>query len=131
MIGAIAGIFILYSWWGFSWTLSTFWIFAAMGGFIITFEWSLGVVYVNELFPTEVRASGFGISAGLGRVVSIAAPIITQTLSAYIGTADAIKLSSIIWAPLIIGYCISGETRGEELSDLCERPAKPRRNQAV
>jgi MFS transporter, putative metabolite:H+ symporter len=125
IIGAFAGIFTIYFWWGFSWTLSTFCIFAAMGGFIINFEWALGVVYVNELFPTEIRATGFGVSAGLGRVVSIAAPIVTQTLSAYIGIADAIKLSSIIWVPLIIGYYVSGETRGEELSDLCERPIEP------
>jgi putative MFS transporter len=122
MIGAIVGIFTIYSWWGFSWTLATFCIFAAMGGFIINFEWALGVLHVNELFPTEVRATGFGISAGLGRVVSIAAPIITQALSAHIGIADAIKLSSVIWLPLIIGYYISDETRGEELSDLFERP---------
>jgi putative MFS transporter len=121
MIGAIAGMFIIYSWWGFSWTLPAFCVFAAMGGFIINFEWALGVVYVNELFPTEVRATGFGISAGLGRVISIAAPIITQTLSASIGIADAIKFSSVIWIPLIIGYYISDETRGEELSDLFER----------
>lgn len=125
LIGAVAGIFTIYTWWGFGWSLSTFCIFAAMGGFIINFEWALGVVYVNELFPTEVRATGFGISAGLGRVVSVAAPVITQSLSAYIGIADAIKLSSVIWAPLIIGYYISGETRGEELSDLYERTIKP------
>jgi putative MFS transporter len=118
MIGAIAGIFTIYSWWGFNWTLSTFCIFAALGGFIINFEWALGVVYVNELFPTEIRATGFGISAGLGRIVSIAAPIVTQTLSGYIGTADAIALSSVIWIPLIIGYYVSHETRGEELADL-------------
>jgi putative MFS transporter len=124
MIGAIAGMFIIYSWWGFSWDFSLFCIFAAMGGFIINFQWSLGVVYVNELFPTEIRATGFGVSAGLGRVVSIAAPIVTQTLSGYIGIADAIKLSSVIWAPLIIGYYISAETKGEELADLLQRPTK-------
>jgi putative MFS transporter len=124
MIGAIAGMFIIYSWWGFSWDFSFFCIFAAIGGFIINFQWSLGVVYVNELFPTEIRATGFGVSAGLGRVVSIAAPIVTQTLSASIGIADAIKLSSVIWVPLIIGYYISAETKGEELADLLQRPTK-------
>ncbi len=117
IIAAIVGIFTIFCWWGFSWNLSTFCIFAAIGGFIINFEWTLGVVYVNELFPTEVRATGFGISAGLGRVISVAAPIITQTLSSYIGVSDAIKLSSVIWVPLIVGYYISGETRGDELSD--------------
>jgi hypothetical protein len=33
--------------------------------------------------------------------------------------------------PLIIGYYVSGETRGEELSDLCERPIETVKNQDV
>ena len=75
---AIFGIAIIFLWWGIEWSLPIFCFMAAFGGFVIGFEWTLGIIYVNEQFPTEVRASGFGWSVGLGRIVSIAAPVVTQ-----------------------------------------------------
>jgi ABC-type sulfate transport system permease component len=89
----------------------------------IGFEWTLGIVYVNEMFPTEIRATGFGWSVGLGRIVSIAAPIVTQTLAVSIGVAHAIQLSAFIWLSLILGYWLSHETRGTEIIDrVVKRP---------
>ena len=84
---------------------------------MLGFEWTLGIVYVNELFPTEIRASGFGWSAGLGRIVSIAAPIVTQVLASSLGVGHAIQLSSFIWLSLIVGYLISHETRAPNSCD--------------
>ena len=110
----------MYLWWGFDWPLAVFCLFAAAGGFIISFEWTLGVVYVNELFPTEIRATGFGWSAGLGRIVSIAAPLVTQALSVRLGVAEAIQISAVIWASLIVGYALSSETRGSDIADRFE-----------
>lgn len=115
--GALAGIIIIFLWWGIEWSLPSFCLMACFGGFIIGFEWTLGIIYVNEQFPTEIRASGFGWSVGLGRVVSIAAPVVTQMLSAQIGVARAIQLSAFIWLSLIVGYWISQETRGTEIAD--------------
>jgi len=84
---------------------------------VLGFEWTIGIVYVNELFPTEIRASGFGLSAGLGRIVSIAAPLVTQMLAGSLGVAQAIQISAGIWLLLIVGYLMSHETRGLELED--------------
>jgi MFS transporter, putative metabolite:H+ symporter len=92
-------------------------VLASVGGFVIGFEWTLGIVYVNEMFPTEIRATGFGWSVGLGRIVSIAAPIVTQTLAVSIGVAHVIQLSAFIWLSLILGYWLSHETRGTEIVD--------------
>jgi MFS family permease len=104
-------------WWNSDSSLGAFCVLAVLGGFVLGFEWTLGIVYVNELFPTEIRASGFGLSAGLGRIVSIAAPIVTQVLASSLGVAEAIQISAAIWLLLIVGYFISHETRGLELED--------------
>jgi putative MFS transporter len=117
IVMAVFGIAIIYLWWGVQWSLAMFCIWGFLGGFLLGFEWTLGIVYVNELFPTEIRASGFGLSAGLGRIVSIAAPTVTQILSASLGVATAIQISAAIWLLLIVGYLISHETRGLELAD--------------
>ena len=114
---AIFGIFVIFLWWGTVWSLPVFCLFAFAGGFVIGFEWVLGITYVNEQFPTEIRASGFGWSVGLGRVVSIAAPVVTQILASSIGVAHAIQVSAFIWLSLIVGYSISEETRGTEIAD--------------
>jgi MFS transporter, putative metabolite:H+ symporter len=117
IVVAIFGIFITLLWWGTAWSLPVFCLMACVGGFVIGFEWTLGIVYVNEQFPTEIRASGFGWSVGLGRIVSIAAPVVTQVLAGSIGVAHAIQLSAFIWLSLIAGYWISDETRGTEIAD--------------
>ena len=108
---------MIFLWWGTVWSLPVFCLFAAAGGFVIGFEWVIGIIYVNEQFPTEIRASGFGWSVGLGRVVSIAAPVVTQILASSVGVAHAIQVSAFIWLSLIVGYSISEETRGTEIAD--------------
>jgi putative MFS transporter len=117
IVVAIFGMAVTLLWWNSDSSLGAFCVLAVLGGFVLGFEWTLGIVYVNELFPTEIRASGFGLSAGLGRIVSIAAPIVTQVLASSLGVAEAIQISAAIWLLLIVGYFISHETRGLELED--------------
>ena len=103
--------------WEGTWSLPVFCLLMMLTGFLLSVLWSLSIVYVNELFPTEIRASGFGWSSGLGRIVSIAAPMVTQALAGAIGVAHAIAVSAFIWIPLLIGYRISHETVGTEIGD--------------
>lgn len=117
MVMGLLAIVLTFGWWATIWPLPVFCMFAATVGFIGAAEWTLGIVYVNELFPTEIRASGFGWSAGLGRIVSIAAPMVTQVLAGSMGVAHAIQVSGLIWLPLIVGYMISHETAGLEIED--------------
>lgn len=117
IIGAVTLMLSIYIWWGLTLPLFVFCLMVGVGGFLVAFEWAMGIVYVNELFPTEARAGGFGWSAGLGRVVSIAAPVVTQALSRSIGVAHAIEVSAAIWLTLVVGYLISHETHGVELMD--------------
>jgi MFS family permease len=136
MAVAIVGMLVIFLWWGGVWSLPVFCVLASVGGFVIGFEWKLGIVYVNEMFPTEIRATGFGWSVGLGRIVSIAAPIVTQTLAVTIGVAHAIQLSAFIWLSLILGYWLSHETHGTEIVDRVVKrpemgPAMPALGQAL
>jgi MFS transporter, putative metabolite:H+ symporter len=121
IILAILGVITIYFWWGLHWSLTGFCVMVFIGGFIVAYEWAVGIVYVSEIFPTEVRASGFGWSAGLGRIVSIAAPIMTQFLAGKLGVGVAIQISAAIWLCLIVGYTISHETHGSELADRIEQ----------
>jgi MFS family permease len=125
MIVAVFGLVVVFVWWDVVWSLPVFCLLASAGGFVIGFEWTLGIVYVNEMFPTEIRASGFGWSVGLGRVVSIAAPVVTQMLAVSSGVARAIQLSAFIWLSLIFGYWYSHEMRGTDIIDRLE-PARSR-----
>lgn len=117
IVAAILLVITILFWWGSDLSLTGFCVMTVIGGFLIAYEWAVGITYVTEIFPTEIRASGFGWSAGLARIVSIAAPVTTQMLASAIGVAHAIQLSAVIWLSLIIGYLISHETRGTELAD--------------
>jgi len=117
MVMSILIIVCTSAWWEGAWPLPMFCLLMMLTGLLAGALWSLSIVYVNELFPTEIRASGFGWSSGLGRIVSICAPIVTQTLAGAIGVAHAIAVSAFIWIPLLIGYLISHETVGTEIGD--------------
>jgi len=106
-----------FAWWEGTWSLRMFCLLMALTGLLGGAIWSLSIVYVNELFPTEIRASGFGWSCGLGRILSIAAPMVTQALAGAIGVAHAIAASAFIWITLLVGYLISHETVGIEIGD--------------
>jgi putative MFS transporter len=120
IVAAVLLIGTILFWWGVDLSLAGFCVMTVIGGFLIAYEWAVGIVYVTEIFPTEIRASGFGWSAGLARIVSIAAPVMTQVLASALGVAHAIQISAAIWLSLIVGYLISHETRGTELADKVE-----------
>ncbi|MEM4098062.1 MAG: MFS transporter, partial [Candidatus Micrarchaeaceae archaeon] len=78
--------------------------------------WTVSIAYVNEIFPTRMRGTGFGASVGVGRVVSIFAPIISGFLASRIGFAGAFRLNAFIWILMIAGYLIGPkETKGKTL----------------
>lgn len=120
IVAATLLIATILFWWGMALSLTGFCVMTVIGGFLIAYEWAVGITYVTEIFPTEIRASGFGWSAGLARIVSIAAPVMTQILAGALGVAHAIQVSAAIWLSLIVGYLISHETRGSELADRVE-----------
>jgi MFS family permease len=117
MVMAFLIMVCTFAWWEETWSLPMFCLLMTLTVLLSGAVWSLSIVYVNELFPTEIRASGFGWSSGLGRIVSIGAPMVTQALAGVVGVAHAIALSACVWLPLLIGYWISHETVGLEIGD--------------
>ena len=80
--------------------------------------WTLGITYVSEIFPTEVRGSGFGMSVGFGRITSIFAPIISGALASSLGLGGAFKIAAFVWILFIVGFALGRETKGMSLEDI-------------
>ncbi len=83
--------------------------------------WTLGITFISEIFSTDVRGSGFGLSVGFGRITSIFAPIIAGALATTIGLAGSFKLSAIVWILYVIGFAMGRETKGLTLEEIERR----------
>jgi putative MFS transporter len=79
--------------------------------------WGIGDTYIAELFPTEIRGTGFGISVGGGRVVSIFAPFLVGTAIALFGISVPYLAMAGLWLLTIIGYLLGPETAKKELEE--------------
>jgi len=80
--------------------------------------WTIGIAYVNEIFPTAIRGSGFGLSVGAGRIVSVAAPTIGGALAGSIGLGGGFKIAAGLWLLLVIGFLLGPETKGRKLEQI-------------
>ncbi|HXZ85931.1 MAG TPA: MFS transporter, partial [Myxococcota bacterium] len=80
-------------------------------------------VYASELFPTEIRATGYGWTTNFaGRVTEVAVPIAIGVLIAPLGIPGAMAIVSIgpiLGAVLVLRY--APETRGLTLEQIEER----------
>ena len=93
-------------------------------------------VYASELFPTELRATGYGWTTNLfGRVTEVAVPYLIGQLIPIMGISWAITwvaVGPLIGALLVLKY--APETRGLTLEQIQEHLAaeaeRPRRSPA-
>jgi putative MFS transporter len=96
----------------YTWMILTVFSFAAGN--------SATQVYASELFPTEIRATGFGWTTNLaGRVTEVAVPIAIGLLIAPLGIPGAIAIVAagpILGAILVLIY--APETRGMTLEEI-------------
>lgn len=91
--------------------------FAAIAAF-----WPIGMAYVGELFPTEIRAAGYGWSVAIGRIPSIFAPMIIAYVGSVAvgGIGAAMRWSFLILIFVVIAYLWGPETTGQEIVDFHE-----------
>ena len=145
--GGVAGHFVagwLIDRIGRKWTCSGFYIFAALSivllyqvptlwgqyVFMIATVFGFGAantathVYASELFPTEIRASGYGWTTNLmGRITEIAAPVAMGVMIAETGNIPwaitAVAIGPVLGALLVLRF--APETRGLTLEEVQER----------
>jgi putative MFS transporter len=88
-------------------------------------------VYASELFPTEIRATGYGWTTNLfGRVTEVLTPMAIGALSIWLGIPNSIAVVAvgpILGAALVVRY--APETRGMTLEQIAER-LQPQRTSA-
>lgn len=145
--GGVAGHFVA-AWAidhiGRKWTCAFFYIFAALSivllyqvptlwgqyAFMIATVFGFGAantathVYASELFPTEIRASGYGWTTNLmGRITEIAAPMAMGLMIAQFGNIPwaitAVAGGPILGALLVLR--LAPETRGLTLEEVQEK----------
>ncbi|KAF7257912.1 hypothetical protein EG68_04571 [Paragonimus skrjabini miyazakii] len=76
-------------------------------------------IYVPELFPSDVRASGFGIAAGLGRVLSMTCTFVNELDNHTPHGTPLLIYSGLLLIGLIV-LLTASETSGENLRDYDE-----------
>ncbi len=96
----------------------TFLIFGAIMIGMLGWLWGVGDTYLSEFFRTSLRATGFGIMVGGGRVASIVAPYLVGWGIAVYGPTIPFLATAGLWILTIIGYLIGPETSGKELEEV-------------
>ncbi|MCJ2554893.1 MAG: MFS transporter [Candidatus Thermoplasmatota archaeon] len=77
--------------------------------------WGAVYPYTSELFPTQYRATGFGVAEGVGKVTAILAPLVFATLLT--STGGVVWPLTLVALLMLIGGVIVGafgpETKGQ------------------
>jgi putative MFS transporter len=98
--------------------LGVYLVFGGISIAMLGWLWAVGDTYISELFPTSHRGTGFGLSVGGGRVLSIVAPfLVGSAIAAYGPTAPYLAFTGL-WILTIIGYALGPETAGKELEEI-------------
>jgi putative MFS transporter len=89
------------------------------GLFFVSFfnlgAWGAVYPYTAELFPTQLRASGFGLAEGVGKVTAILAPIAFGLLLGSTGNviAPLTSVAILMFIGGIVAVTIGRETKGK------------------
>ena len=99
-------------------SLAFFIVAEVFGIGLLGWTWAVGQTYVSELFPTRLRATGFGVSVAIGRFPAIAGPLLTGTLISSIGLGGVAKWFALLWVLYIVGFLLGPETARRSLAEL-------------
>jgi len=94
-------------------------VFIILAGCMLSFfnlgAWGALYALSPEIFPTHLRGTGTGAAAGIGRIASIAAPLIVPPLVAFGGTPLLFALFSTAFLVAATTVFLLPERRGESL----------------
>jgi MFS family permease len=98
------------------WTLSQMFLLLPFLGFFTLGIYAGFPIYLPELFPTHLRATGAGFCFNIGRVVSAAGPFLTGVVVLYTGSFEyAISALSGVYLLGPVTLLFARETKGERL----------------
>jgi MFS family permease len=96
---------------------STVMILLPLLGFFTNGIFSGFPVYLPELYPTRIRATGAGFCFNAGRTLAASSPFITGALVAQLGTfARAASSTAVIYVAGLIVLLFARETKGGRLA---------------
>ncbi len=135
--GYLTSMFLVEKW-GRRSTLAAFLILGGLSGFIfatatsyaafiaglffVSFfnlgAWGAVYPYTAELFPTQLRATGFGMAEGVGKITAILAPIAFGVLLGLSGNviAPLTSVAILMLAGGVIAVAVGRETKGKPFS---------------
>ncbi|MCC7493348.1 MAG: MFS transporter [Fimbriimonadaceae bacterium] len=91
---------------------------AMLGGVFAASFFGWLPLYLPELFPTHIRASGEGLTFNAGRIISAAGVLVTGQLSNALGGPQWASLAmSSVWLVGLVLIWFVPETKGQELPD--------------
>jgi MFS family permease len=105
-----------YFFWVKSYTM-VFWLAPVLGIFTVALPAGLAI-YLPELFPTRVRATGQGFCFNAGRIISALGPLVSGYLVMYFGSFN--KAAGTISLIFIVGLFVlffAPETKGKPLPE--------------
>jgi MFS family permease len=74
-------------------------------------------VYLPEIFPTRIRATGAGFCFNVGRLLAAAGPFLTGALVIYLGTfARAASSIALIYVAGLVVLLFARETKGQTIA---------------
>jgi MFS family permease len=78
------------------------------------------VLYLPELFPTRLRATGAGMAYNVGRILAAGVPLLTATLMAGFAddpTSKGVAMTALVLAVGILALPFAPETKGKPLPE--------------
>jgi putative MFS transporter len=83
--------------------------------------WSALYAYTPEMYPTNVRGTGSGAAASIGRLAGVIAPTATPLLYAYGGLSAAFAVFALVHLMGAVAILVLGvETKGKHLEEIAK-----------
>jgi putative MFS transporter len=115
LIGSAASAFLF----GNSGTGTDTFVYAALLSFFNLGAWGVVYGFTPELYPTQIRATGAGVAAAVGRIGGIIGPFLTPVLVPAIGQTGvfAMFMALLVITALAV-WTLGEETRGRSLEEI-------------
>ncbi|MCE5171476.1 MFS transporter [Paenibacillus profundus] len=74
--------------------------------------------YTSELYPTHIRASGYGLTYGLGRFSNVFGPVLISFMILGFGSSSVFTLISLCWIGSAMALSFGPKTNKRSLDEL-------------